>query len=148
MYLLLAFLMGVLIVVTPIANGNNAQKIGNLGASFYNYLFATLTAGITYLLVSLLSGNGTALAIQSPLTLTNGLIGGALGCAVLFLLNHIAPKIKAFHIVLLPFLGQMSMGMVLDYYTAGIFDVKRIFGLCLIAAGLLLQHRKDTGCAS
>ncbi|MDK2867247.1 MAG: hypothetical protein PWP38_1562 [Clostridiales bacterium] len=148
MYLLLAFIMGVLIVITPIANGNNAQKIGNLGASFYNYLFATLTAGITYLLMTLLNGKSNALAIQTPLTLTNALIGGALGCAVLLLLNHIAPKIKAFHIVLLPFLGQMSMGMILDYYTAGIFDIRRVFGLCLIAAGLLLQHRKDTGCAS
>jgi uncharacterized membrane protein YdcZ (DUF606 family) len=99
-------------------------------------------------MVMLLNGNHNAFAIQTPLTLTNGLIGGVLGCVVLLLLNHIAPKIKAFHIVLLPFLGQMSMGMVLDFYTAGIFDVRRVFGLFLIAAGLLLQHRKDTGCAS
>jgi len=36
--------MGIMFIVTPIANGNNAIKIGNLGASFYNYLMATITA--------------------------------------------------------------------------------------------------------
>jgi len=137
-YFFLAFAMGIMFIVTPIANGNNAIKIGNLGASFYNYLMATITALLILLFFIIVR---PAPLFQGEITFGNGLIGGALGCAVLFSLNHVAPKMKAFYLLLFPFTGQMAMGMLIDYFTLGIFDIKRIIGLLLIVVGLLLQHR-------
>lgn len=143
MSIVLALTLGILIIVTPIANGNIANRIGNFGASFYNYLFATLTAGLLFLI---LPGKAIALSVvhQDPLTLTNGLIGGLLGCFVLLSLNYVAPRIKAFQLVILTFLGQMGTGLILDYYMLGIADYKRFIGLVLIAVGLLLQQTNKT----
>ena len=144
MAIFLAFTLGILIIVTPIANGNNAVRIGNFGASFFNYLFATLTAGLIFVLTS-----SSKLLLQSvsqnPLTLTNGLIGGTLGCFVLIGLNYVTPRIKAFQLVILTFLGQMGTAMLLDYFMLGIADFKRFIGLIFIAVGLLLQQnfKKD-----
>jgi uncharacterized membrane protein YdcZ (DUF606 family) len=137
-YYILAFIMGVMFIVTPIANGNNAMKIGNLGASFYNYLMATITA--LFILLFFIIGKSMPF-FQEDITFTSGLIAGVLGCAVVFSLNHVAPKMKAFYLLLFPFTGQMVMGMFIDYFTLDIFDIKRIVGLLFIVVGLLLQHR-------
>ncbi len=132
-----ALILGVLFIVAPILNGRNALSLGTFRASFFNYLSATLTAFIFLILFSDLDAFK-----KLPTMPPYYFLGGLIGCIVILLLNYFTTKIKAFYIVILPFMGQMTMGLILDYMILGSFEPKRILGLLIICFGLYLQNKK------
>lgn len=132
-----ALFLGGLVVVAPILNGQNALMLGTLKASFYNYLSATATAFICLILFSNLDGFKLMTTIPKQYYM-----GGLIGCANILLFNYFTTKIKAFYIVILPFMGQMTMGLFLDYQIMGTFEAKRVLGLLIICLGLYLQKEK------
>lgn len=132
-----ALILGVLFIVAPILNGRNALSLGTFKASFFNYLSATLTAFIFLILFSNLESFK-----QLPTIPPHYFLGGLIGCVIILLLNYFTTKIKAFYIVILPFMGQMTMGLILDYMIMGSFETKRILGLIIICFGLYLQSEK------
>jgi len=131
----LAFIMGILIVLAPILNGKNAASIGTIQTSFLNYFSAFITA---LLISSLYTPNISSLSLPPISTLYTGTL---IGCVVILLLNWFTVKIKAFYIVVLPFIGQMGMGMFIDYLSSSQFDLKKIVGIALVIVGLLIQQR-------
>ncbi|MBF4695414.1 DMT family transporter [Fusibacter ferrireducens] len=132
-----ALILGVLFILAPILNGRNALALGTFKASFFNYLSATLTALICLMLFSNLE-----YFKQLPTIPPHYFLGGVIGCFVILLLNYFTTKIKAFYIVILPFMGQMTLGIILDYMFIGNFEIKSILGLSIICFGLYLQSEK------
>jgi len=59
-------------------------------------------------------------------------------------MNYYAVRITAFHIAVLPFLGQMSMGLLLDYIIYNQFEFKTLIGLFIVLFGLTLQLSSTT----
>ncbi|HAS73173.1 MAG TPA: hypothetical protein DCS67_03415, partial [Clostridiales bacterium UBA8960] len=47
--------------------------------------------------------------------------------------------IKAIHIAILPFLGQMTMGLILDAFLFDTFNLKIVIGLIIVLIGLKVQ---------
>ncbi len=144
LYYLYAFLIGALVILSPIINGQNAAKLGTLRGSFYNYLFASLAAVLLALYFSNdVSANGFSegLSQLSQVPLTH-FLGGFIGCAVILIMNAFTVKIKAFYIVILPFLGQLLMGLAIDQVVGKDFTLKQLMGLCIILVGLFLSTRK------
>ncbi|GAU78063.1 DMT family transporter [Fusibacter sp. 3D3] len=137
LYYVFALILGILFIVVPILNGQNALALGTFKASFFNYLSATLTAFVFLMLFSNLE-----VFKKLPTIPPHYYLGGLIGCLVILLLNYFTTKIKAFYIVILLFMGQMTMGLILDYSIMGQFESKRILGLLIICFGLYLQNAK------
>ena len=134
---LLAVTIGVLVTLTPIMNGNNTVHLGTIRVSFYHFSAAALT-GLLFVFIT----QSAVFFPVLPAVPTHFFMGGILGLMVMLLMNYYAIKIKAIHVAILPFLGQMSMGLLLDYFLLGIFDYKTLVGLVIVLLGLWIQAPK------
>lgn len=140
-YYAFAFIIGCLVVISPILNGRNAQRLSTLRGSFYNYLFALFSA----VLLAFYFVNDSRFTSQ-PLDLPNLLaipwthyLGGLIGCLVILIMNYFTVRIKAYFIVTLPFIGQMATGILLDQLGGELFTTKQFLGLGLILLGLVIS---------
>lgn len=134
---LLAVLIGVLVTVVPIMNGMNTKILGTIRVSFYHYFSAFIT-GIAFLILTKSLGDIQKLP-DAPI---HYYFGGILGLAVILLMNYYAVRIKAIHIAILPFLGQMTMGLALDYLLFDKMSLKTVVGLIIVLIGLYVQSDK------
>lgn len=135
-YIIIAIMVGVLITVTPILNGINTQKIGSIKTAFWHNTSA-FTVGLIALLVINPNRSGvSSLSSVPPLMF----IGGLLGLSVIVLMNYYSTRIRALHIAIIPFLGQMFMGFFLDAYLLNqSISLKSILGMCIVLIGLWIQ---------
>lgn len=134
---ILAISIGVLVTLTPIMNGNNTTHLGTIRVSFYHFSAAALT-GLFFVFIT----QSVSLFPSLPTLPPHFFLGGLIGLMVMLLMNYYAVKIKAIHVAILPFLGQMSMGLLLDYFLLDIFDFKRLLGLIIVLLGLWIQAPK------
>lgn len=131
---LLAIFIGFLVTVTPIMNGRNSLVLGTIKTTFYHYFFALVTGIVLMFLLSpILSG------IEIDNISLKYFMGGILGLSIIVMMNYYAVRIKAIHIAIIPFLGQMTMGFFLDYLLFGDLDLKTIFGMSVVLLGLFIQ---------
>lgn len=143
--ILLSFASGISIVLSRNVNATLAKDIGALEGSFMNHL----TGLIVSTLILFLFGQkeligGINLQAVSPIMFT----GGALGVICVLLYNIVVPKIAAFHVTLLTFIGQVFMGLILDILMENEFSYRTIWGGILISLGvcinMILEHREKT----
>lgn len=134
---IMAITIGVLVTIVPIINGSNTQSLGTIKVSYYHYISAFITGLVAWFLYdqSLTISGLSHVPIHYYL-------GGILGLSVILLMNHYAVRIKAIHVAILPFLGQMVMGLLLDYWLFDIFNVKMIIGLIIVLCGLYIQSKE------
>lgn len=133
----LAVLIGVLVTVVPIMNGKNTQVLGTIRVSFFHYFAASIT-GVVFLWLTASLGEVTML----PDVPIHYFIGGLLGLSVILLMNYYSVRIKALHVAILPFLGQMTMGLALDYFLFDKLNVKTVIGLVIVLFGLYIQSEQ------
>lgn len=131
---ILAIAIGLLVTISPILNGRNSLVLGTFKTSFYHYLFAFIF-GVAFMLLTYTQTSSLQMNQIPPLYF----LGGLLGLSVILMMNHYAVRIKALHIAILPFLGQMTMGFVLDYFLFGMLNVKVIIGMIVVLVGLYIQ---------
>ncbi len=134
----LAVLIGVLVTVVPIINGKNTLVLGTIRVSFFHYLAAFIT-GVVILVITQSSGQ----IMQLPDVPIHYFLGGILGLSVILLMNYYSVRIKALHIAILPFLGQMTMGLALDYYLFDKMNFKTVIGLVIVLFGLYVQSDQN-----
>ncbi|MGE7883659.1 DMT family transporter [Bacillus sp. NPDC094077] len=133
LYICIAILAGVSIVVARIINANLATKIGNWEGTFFNYItglfFSTL-----FLIFSSDSLYIPSHTLQSiPIAVY---LGGLVGVIVISLSNYITPKISAFYLTLLIFIGQLFMGTVIDFFLSNELSIGKIVGGIFVLIGL------------
>jgi len=140
LYILIAILAGVSIVVARIINSNLAIKIGIFQGTFYNYVI-----GLVFSFLFLYLKN-------EPLTIANASIksmplwaylGGLTGVLVIVLSSYLTPKISAFYFTLLMFLGQLFVGIIIDYFTLNILSLGKIIGGFSVLIGLSYNLQID-----
>ncbi|KDR95637.1 transporter family-2 protein [Peptoclostridium litorale DSM 5388] len=132
-YILISILAGVSVVVSRIINSNLAEKIGILQGTFFNFILGLICSYVFLFL----SGSSVALPMSKmesvPLWVFSG---GAAGVLTIVLSNYITPKISAFYLTLLVFIGQLFTGMAIDYFTLGEISSGKIIGGILVLVGL------------
>lgn len=131
---ILAISIGVFVTVTPIMNGANTKVLGTFRVSFIHYFSATL-AGLVFLIFT----SPIASIQKLPEMPLYYYLGGILGLSVILLMNYYSVRIKAIHIAILPFLGQMTMGLIIDAFLFDTFDIKTVIGLIIVLYGLKVQ---------
>ena len=130
----LALLAGVTRTVSRMANAQLSERIGPIQSTFYNYALGLICSMLALLLS------------REPLpvsALTTGQIpawayfGGVVGVLFVVLSNLTAPKISAFSMTLLIFVGQIVTGIAIDVFVHQQLSRSTIAGAVLILAGLL-----------
>lgn len=132
-YILLAILAGVSIVISRIFNSRIAEEIGTLQGTYINYLTGLFTAFIFLILSKEYINIGTVSYSNIPLY---SYLGGAIGILVVLLSNYTIPKVSSFSLSLLVFIGQLSIGIFIDYYSYNTVSIGKIIGGLLILSGL------------
>jgi len=133
LYVTIAILSGVSIVIARIINSNLAKRIGIIQGTFYNYVFGLLLSFIFLVLSHELLHISTQTMKSIPLW---AYLGGLTGVLVVVLSSYITPKISAFYLTLLMFIGQLFVGIIIDYFTLNILSIGKVIGGSLVLIGL------------
>ncbi|MGH0429403.1 DMT family transporter [Bacillus mycoides] len=133
LYICIAILVGVSIVVARIINANLAKKIGNWEGTFFNYITG-LFFSMLFLIFSSDSLYISSHTLQSiPIAVY---LGGLVGVIVISLSNYITPKIPAFYLTLLIFIGQLFTGTIIDFFLSHELSMGKIVGGIFVLIGL------------
>jgi uncharacterized membrane protein YdcZ (DUF606 family) len=138
-YFVLAFLIGVSIVVNMVLNGRLAQREGMINSIAISYLSA---AAVSVLLCAVMLGSMPSYSSIRTVPLPY-FLGGSIGVLTTYLFNLIVPKVPAIYIVILRFTGQMLAGAAIDYIYLDIFSRGKLIGGALFLAGLVVNARLD-----
>ncbi|MDS0524623.1 DMT family transporter [Clostridium sp. SHJSY1] len=139
-YILISVLAGVTIVVARIINSNLASKIGLFQSTFYNFLTGLLFSSIILLF------NRESLNISFTSVPIMAFLGGLIGVISISFSNYVAPKISAFYMALLIFVGQLFIGILIDYFTLNELSLGKVVGGLIVVIGLgfnLLVDKKE-----
>ena len=63
-------------------------------------------------------------------------LGGLVGVIVISLSNYITPKISAFYLTLLIFIGQLFAGTIIDFFLTNELSTGKIIGGVFVLIGL------------
>lgn len=132
-YIFIAALSGVSTVISRIINANLSTKIGMYQSTFYNFLTGLLFSIITLLFSKESFINCLPILTVIPIT---AYLGGLVGVASISISNFVAPKISAFYMALLIFIGQLFVGIIIDYFTLDILSIGKVVGGIIVVIGL------------
>ena len=131
LYILLSILSGVIIVVSRILNTKFSHEIGLIESSYFNYLTGAATSIILFLFV------GEQFTLNSFKHVPfYGYLGGILGVIIVILNSVVSPKLSAFYVTLLIFIGQLFTGIAIDWLISGILPLSKIIGGIIVVIGL------------
>lgn len=138
-YIVLAFITGILVLLSMIVNSSLAEKAGVFQGTFINFLVGAVCA---IFLVLIVEGK-----IESINNFTKYpawyYLGGFIGVMVVAISNIIIPKIPTIYSTLLIFIGQLFTGIILDYFTGVEVSKGKIIGGILILLGMTYNSMVD-----
>lgn len=138
-YVIVAFMAGILSLLSMIVNSNLGKRIGVLQGSFVNFLVGVISALIMVLIMDrniILIGSLTNMPLWAYL-------GGSLGVIIVIVSNIVIPKIPTIYSTLLIFIGQLFTGIVLDYFMGIEVSMGKVIGGILIIAGMTYNSIVD-----
>lgn len=141
---LFSFGAGVTVVLSRTVNAGLARKTGELQSSLLNHITGLWVAVIFFFLFG-----------RNEMTAFHGIsaewwiyLGGILGVTVVLLCNITVPRVPAFQLTLLTFVGQVFSGIVIDLLAHNPYSQATLWGGVLVAGGVLLnlvwEHRERT----
>ncbi|MFL0266602.1 DMT family transporter [Candidatus Clostridium radicumherbarum] len=133
MIVLASIAAGASIVLGRNINSMLANKIGLLEGTFFNYVVGLFFSFIFLLISSDYLKLSTNLLKSVPIW---AFLGGLLGVIVVSISNFITPKISAFYLTLIIFVGQLFTGIIIDYFSQGLISLGKIIGGLLVFLGL------------
>ncbi|WP_432661848.1 DMT family transporter [Wukongibacter baidiensis] len=139
-YTIFAFLTGGLTIVSIIINSKLAMRIGVLQGILINYLVGLLFS-VLVLLANFSSMNfSSEILAHIPFW---AYLGGAIGIIGIAINNAVVPKIGAIYATLLIFIGQLFMGITIDFFIGNSISQGKIIGGLLILCGMVYNSYID-----
>ena len=140
---------GVSVVLSRTVNAHLSQQIGALQGSLINHL-AGLPVTVIIVLLTAPGHLVPAPAASLPAWIY---LGGAFGVVTVLLCNITVPKVSAFRLTVLTFIGQFFTGICLDLFAGKNHSDTSFAGGIIIALGIALNmaieypdSRKSAGC--
>lgn len=129
---ILSFCSGITVVISRTVNAGLSKHSGELQSSFINHL-----VGLPITVVIALMLERASISSISP----NIIIycGGMLGVITVLLCNLTVPKVAAFSLTLLTFVGQVFTGAAIDVLTESQYSRATFIGGILVASGMALN---------
>lgn len=141
--IVLSLSAGVTVVLSRMVNARLAQQTSVLRSSFVAHITGL---PLTLLLALGFTGMSLPQIAVGQLGPVWMYLGGALGVTVILLCNITVPKVPAFRLTLLTFIGQVGMGALLDALIGNVQSGASLIGGMVIAAGLLLNFCIEALC--
>lgn len=133
---LLSFCAGITIVLSRTVNARLSRHIGELQSSFINHVIGL---PIAVAIAAIFGKSNISLILQAPLPDLWIYLGGVLGVSAVYLCNVTVPKVTAFWLTLLTFVGQVFMGIAIDIFTKIEYPETTLIGGVLVAAGIVIN---------
>lgn len=140
LYGMMAVLAGAMVTVSSALNAQVGRRHGIYTAALINNSLATVITGA--ILLFLYNGLG----IQANVFLeipTWALFGGVAAIIIVVGSNVIIPQMPIIYTSLLVFIGQFSMGLVMDILNGRSLSGGKLFGFLLVLGGLLYNFYID-----
>ncbi|MCT4597126.1 MAG: DMT family transporter [Vallitalea sp.] len=141
MYIALALLTGALVIISISINGNLAKKVGVLQAALTNGIVGLICSILFYLIMNNLVFDISIDKFRNVQLYY--LLGGFIGAIAVVLNNTLINKISAVYVTILVFVGQMTTGILIDYFKFHIFSSGKVIGGIIIIVGLLYYINGD-----
>jgi transporter family-2 protein len=140
-YLALAFVSGLLPLLSFILNSQLAGRIGVMRGTRVNYLVGLAASLLILALQGALSGPSPRASVEAAAGLNILVLagGGVLGVIMTGATNYLFPRIPALASTLLMFAGQTFAGLAIDAVTAGRIALKQPLGALILLAGLAVN---------
>jgi uncharacterized membrane protein YdcZ (DUF606 family) len=134
-YYLLALFMGVIVVITPVLNGQLTLRTSTYKTAHLSFLVGGLSATAIFLIF------GNSIIGTGFLSNTQPLYYSSIffGVFLILLMNYYSSRIPAFLIVIIPFVGQTITGVLVDYYLIDKFSLTKLIGAGVILVGLYIN---------
>ena len=133
---LISFCAGITVVLSRTVNSRLAQYIGELQSSFVNHLVGL---PISIAMAAVLVKSNPFSIVDTPSWDVCSYLGGMLRVSTVFLFNIIVPRVPAFRLTLLTFVGQVFTGIAIDIFSKSEYSITTFVGGGLVAAGLALN---------
>lgn len=130
-----SFGAGVALVFSRTVNARLGEIIGPLRGSLVNHLVGLAVT----LVLAVLFESGAFAAITIDTARPWIYIGGMLGVFAIMLLNIVVPRIQAFQLTLLLFIGQVFCGILLDIIVGNSYSDASFTGGIIIALGIVIN---------
>lgn len=141
LYSIISILAGVTVVLGRILNARLAEHIGTIQATVINYV-----VGIFFsFLILLFAEKGFHFVYPDTAIPFWAYLGGILGVVIIMVSNYTTPRVPAFYLTLLVFLGQLAIGFAIDWWISKEFSYHKLLGSLFVVAGFtynLLLDRK------
>lgn len=143
LYAIIAICAGILVTISRLINSNLADEIGIFQGTFFNYI-----VGLFVSFAVVIFSNDYLFKAASALSKVPiwAYTGGLVGVVVVALSSFVTPKISAFYVTIITFIGQLFTGIIMDYYTLNVLSKGKLLGGFLVIAGLIYNvfiDRKD-----
>lgn len=133
---LLSICAGITVVLSRTVNARLSQYAGELQSSFINHVIGL---PIAVAIAAVLEKNSIISSFHEPLPGPWIYLGGVLGVSAVFLCNITVPRVAAFRLTLLTFVGQVFTGIVIDIFAKSEYTESTFIGGVLVAAGIALN---------
>lgn len=125
---------GITVVLSRTVNARLSKHTGEMQSSFFNHVIG--------LFVSIAAAIVIAEPIQTvPFTFESSWMyfGGILGVTIVLVYNITVPKVPAFRLTLLSFVGQVFTGIVIDILLNVAYSKASFTGALLVTGGIILN---------
>ncbi|GAA0123110.1 MAG: DMT family transporter [Clostridium argentinense] len=139
-YIILAMIGGGLTIISMIINAGLAKEIGVLRGTLINYIVGLSVISILMLFSKNTYGFNIGNFSNIPFY---AFLGGLIGVIVVSASNIVIPKIPTMYTTLLIFIGQIFIGIIIDYLQLNTLSKGKIIGGLLILLGMLYNSKID-----
>jgi transporter family-2 protein len=140
-YLALAFVSGLLPLLSFILNSQLAERIGVMRGTRVNYLVGLAASLVILALQGALPGASLRASVEAAAGMNILVLagGGVLGVIMTGATNYLFPRIPALASTLLMFAGQTFAGLGIDAVTTGHIGLRQPAGALILLAGLAVN---------
>ncbi len=139
LYGAISILSGVTVVLGRMLNARLAEKIGTIQATVINYIVGIF---FSILMLFILQRGFYYTSVDTPIPFW-AYLGGILGIVIIMVSNYITPRVPAFYLTLLVFLGQFALGILIDWRESKEFSLLKLVGSLFVVAGFLYNLLLD-----
>ncbi len=129
---------GVTIVLSRQINGYFTKNTSASTSTFMNYF----TGLVSSIIIFIFYGISLTPHMRIETFTTNPMIlfGGAISVINVFILNILVLRVPPVALTLTTFITQILSGMLFDYLFYGLFSPRKLLGICIVIAGLIISQ--------
>lgn len=143
MYITLALLAGALVIICISINGRLAKEVGLIQAGMTNFFVGFISSIVYAFIINSFSINSIFTSSVFSSVPFYYYLGGVIGSLIMILNSLVINNLSAVYVTVLVFIGQITTGIIIDYFRWEVLPKGKIIGGILIIIGLIYYIKGD-----